>query len=218
MTAIGRRAAAAASVAAVVFSLNLALASDAAPGRAPGIVIFAQRSTAGSESLTTPPPRPMQQSPVSPSSTSPQLRESLPKTDYTPPTGIVAPPRNASDPEKRPPDSSQQVWWGAVGFTADGSYSTVWKMNTQAEAEAEVAKRCAKFGRGACETVSFSGKQCVGLATFIGRYGRKRWNLSYTAGGETYPDAQRSAMSRCNSDERTRGRCQNRTVACADGR
>lgn len=91
-------------------------------------------------------------------------------------------------------------------------------MASQAEAEAEVAKRCAKFGRGGCETVSFSGQQCVGLATFIGRYGRKRWNLSYTAGGETYPEAQRNAMSRCNSDERTQGRCQNRTVACADGR
>jgi hypothetical protein len=97
------------------------------------------------------------------------------------------------------PDSSTDDVWGAIGFTADGSYSTVWKAPSKAEAEAEVAKKCSAFGRGGCQVVSFSGKECGALATFIGNYKRRRWNLSFTAGGETYPEASRIA-------------------ACADGR
>jgi hypothetical protein len=34
----------------------------------------------------------------------------------------------------------------------------------------------------------------------------------------TYPETQSAAFGRCNSDERTRGHCQSRTTACADGR
>jgi hypothetical protein len=56
------------------------------------------------------------------------------------------------------------------------------------------------------------------LATFIGSYSRRRWQLSFTAGGNTYPEAQNAAMERCNADERTRGNCQFRTAVCADGR
>jgi hypothetical protein len=108
--------------------------------------------------------------------------------------------------------------WGAIAFTADGSYSTIWKMASKAEAEAKVAMKCASFGRGGCEIASISGQECVALATFIGNYKRRRWILSFTAGGLTYPDAQNAVMARCNSDERTQGRCQPRTAACADGR
>jgi hypothetical protein len=45
----------------------------------------------------------------------------------------------------------------------------------------------------------------------------RRWNLSFTADGTTYPEAQANAMGRCNSDQRTNGRCQLRTAVCADG-
>ena len=107
---------------------------------------------------------------------------------------------------------------GCIAFTADGSYSTIWKMHSKAEAEAEVAKQCSGFGRGVCKIISFSGKQCGALATFIGNYGRRRWNLSFTAGGETYPEAQNAALNICNSDERSRGHCNSRIAACADGR
>jgi hypothetical protein len=116
------------------------------------------------------------------------------------------------------PDSSPDDVWGAIGFTADGSYSTIWKVPSKAEAEAEVAKKCSAFGRGGCEVISFSGKACGALATFIGNYKRRRWNLSFTAGGETYPEAQEAALGRCNSDERSQGGCTSRVVACADGR
>jgi hypothetical protein len=42
------------------------------------------------------------------------------------------------------------------------------------------------------------------LATFIGSCWRRRWSLSFTAGGETYPEAQNAALVRCNADERSR--------------
>ena len=135
-----------------------------------------------------------------------------PKADYIPPS--LQPSQSAPDE----PDQQPSELWGAIGFTADGSYSSIWKVPSKPEAEAEVAKKCAAFGRGGCQVVSFSGKQCAALATFIGSYRRRRWDLSFTAGGETYPEAQNAAMTRCNSDERSQGRCQLRTAACADGR
>jgi hypothetical protein len=46
----------------------------------------------------------------------------------------------------------------------------------------------------------------------------RRWQLSYTAGGSTHPEAQRAALDRCNSDRNTRKRCQLKTVVCGDGR
>jgi hypothetical protein len=136
---------------------------------------------------------------------------------------------NTTRPEQNPePNSSptytdhsnpsSDIFWGAIAFTADGSYSSTWKLASQPEAEAKVLRQCARFGRGGCEVVSFSGQECAALATFIGPYRRRRWSLSFTAGGMTYPTAQSAAMDRCNSDERTQGRCQPRTTACADGR
>jgi hypothetical protein len=152
-------------------------------------------------------------------------------TPYSPnvPSSSSSSPRSDSEPKPRPdpepapssPDrqnSSSNIWWGAIAFTADGSYSSAWKMPSQPEAEAKVLRQCARFGRGGCEVVSFSGQQCASLATFIGPYRRRRWNLSFTAGGVTYPEASNAAMARCNSDERTQGHCQPRTTACADGR
>jgi hypothetical protein len=136
-------------------------------------------------------------------------------------------PSNTARPEQNPdtapiytdhPNPSSELFWGSIAFTADGSYSSTWKMASQPEAEAKVLRQCARFGRGGCEVVSFSGQECAALATFIGPYRRRRWNLSFTAGGVTYPTAQSAAMDRCNSDERTQGHCQPRTTACADGR
>jgi hypothetical protein len=137
---------------------------------------------------------------------------SSPRLDYIPPSLAPTPPAPSQ------PSPSTELPWGAIGFTADGSYSSTWKMASQAEAEARVAKKCAEFGRGGCQTVSFSGQECVALATFIGSYRRRRWSLSFTAGGGTYPEAQNAAMARCNADERSQGRCQPRAAACADGR
>jgi hypothetical protein len=127
-------------------------------------------------------------------------------------------PSPSGQPDPLQPSSSPDDTWGAIGFTADGSYSTTWKASSKGEAEAEVAKQCAAFGRGGCEVVSFSGKQCGALATFIGNYKGRRWLLSFTAGGGTYPEAQSAALDRCNSDERSQGRCASRIAACADGR
>ena len=154
-----------------------------------------------------------------------KLPPSIAPTPYSPDASQQTPqqpPRDYSQP--RPPPSSSSpsppsdLSWGAIAFTADGSYSSTWKMSSQPEAEAKVLRECARFGRGGCEVVTFSGQECVALSTFIGNYRRRRWNLSFTAGGNTYPDAQNAAMYRCNSDERTQGHCQPRAAACADGR
>jgi hypothetical protein len=121
--------------------------------------------------------------------------------------------------QSSPKDSpSKPEYWGAIAFTADGSFATSWKKELKAEAEADVAVRCAKFGRGSCETGSFNGELCVGLATYIGSHSGRRWKLSFTGGAATSAGAQQMALDRCNDDRRSRGRCQLRTVACADGR
>src|SRR5713226_6055982 len=75
---------------------------------------------------------------------------STPKLDYIPPNLAPTPPGSNQ------PSTSTDILWGAIGFTADGSYSSVWKMASRPEAEAKVAKQCAAFGRGGCEVVSFS--------------------------------------------------------------
>ena len=178
----------------IAASLQYAIAGEGSEDILSGFVLAQTSMGAPEPSIQQPPAR------------------TTPKLDYIPPS--LAP----SQPAPSQPAPSSTTYWGALGFTADGSYSTIWKLSTQGEAEAEVAKRCAKFGRGACEVVSFSGQRCAALATFIGRYSRRRWNLSYSAGGETYPEAQSNAMQRCNSDERAQNRCQLRTAACADGR
>jgi len=177
--------------------LQDALASEALAHPLNGFVI-AQTSMGTTDPV--PPPPPPRPTPAPPS----------PRMDYIPPSLAPAPPSQ--------PSASTEGVWGAIGFTADGSYSSTWRMPSQAEAEAKVAKGCAQFGRGGCQVVSFSGQECAALATFIGSYRRRRWNLSFTAGGTTYPEAQNAAMGRCNADERSQGRCQPRTAACADGR
>jgi hypothetical protein len=168
--------------------------------------VVAQTSLGGSGTSSSKP----QASPSAPAAPPLNLPEkpSAPKFDYIPPS--LTP--------DRPSESGQDAQWGAIGFTADGSYSSVWQVASKAEAEAQVAKKCASYGHGGCEVVSFSGQECAALATFIGNYRGRRWSLSFTAGGNTYPEAQNAAMSRCNSDERSQGRCQPRTAACADGR
>jgi uncharacterized protein DUF4189 len=180
--------------------------------------VIAQSSFGGAEQLppsiapTSPPPAPAApRTDYIPPNLTPKPAPSSPRTDYIPPS---------LEPKPAPsePNNASSVYWGAIAFTADGSYSTVWKVPSQAEAEAYVLKQCARYGRGGCEVVSFSGQQCAALATFIGNYRRRRWNLSFTAGGMTYPDAQNAARERCNSDERSQGQCQPRTAACADGR
>jgi uncharacterized protein DUF4189 len=158
-----------------------------------------------------------------------KLPSSVAPTPYSPNTPSQDLPPRTTGSEHSPdansdrsfPDRSNpssDIFWGAIAFTADGSYSTTWKMASQPEAEAKVLRQCARFGRGGCEVVSFSGQECAGLATFIGPYRRRRWSLSFTAGGMTYPAAQGAAMDRCNSDERAQGHCQSRIAACADGR
>jgi TPR repeat protein len=165
-------------------------------------------ATANGATRTAPPPA---AAPIVPS-LSPSVPAIAPPPFEPVPFKPQPPPLNPTPPT--PPDGSSETQWGAMAFTADGSYSTVWRMHSQPEAEASVAKQCSEFGRGGCKVLSVSGPECAALATFINR----RYRLSYTAGGMTYPDAQSNALDRCNADGRTRGRCRSRTAFCADGR
>jgi hypothetical protein len=112
-------------------------------------------------------------------------------------------------PQEAPPE------YGAIAFTADGSYSATWRRPTKAAAENKVRGECTKFGRGDCKVVSFRQELCAAIASFRTA---KELKVTYAGGGVTRADAERAAMERCNRDGRARGRCQMRTVACGDGR
>ena len=123
----------------------------------------------------------------------------------------------AAGPALGQTSSEKSDLWGALAFTADGSWATAWKKPSKAEAESSVAVACAKFGRGECKVVSFNGEYCAALATYIGSHSRHRYKLSFSGGGTTVPEAQNAAMEYCKKDRRTRG-CQLRTTVCGDGR
>ena len=147
-----------------------------------------------------------------PSRPAPARIPAPPKMDYVPPSSVPGPLPG------QPNAASTDAPWRAIGFTAGGSHSSNWRIARQAETEARATKGCAQFGRGACRVVSFSGQECIALATLIGSCGRRRWNLSFTAGRATDPQAQSAAIGRCYADERSQGRSQPRAVASADGR
>jgi hypothetical protein len=163
---------------------------------------LAQTSLGGVDSSApSQPPPPVVPAPA------PSPRPASPRMDYIPPS-------LQSTPSPPPSDSTDAVLWAAIGFTADGSYYSAWKYASKAEAEAQVAKKCSAYGRGACEISAVSGRECIALAAFSGR----RWKLSFTARGSTFPEAQTNALNYCNADQRTGGGCQFRTAVCADGR
>jgi hypothetical protein len=113
------------------------------------------------------------------------------------------------------PPSDKPSVYGAIAFTPDGSFFSVWKIGSRLEAEDKVRSECTALGRGTCEAVSFHGEICTSIAT--GEIAKKR-KITYAGGGLNPSDAERLALSRCNSDRRARGTCQLRTTVCGDGR
>jgi hypothetical protein len=105
--------------------------------------------------------------------------------------------------------------FGAIAFTADGSFTAVWKRASKSEAEAKVLADCAKLKRGACEGVGFRQELCAAIASYRTA---KDLRATYAGGGVTRSDAQRSALERCNRDSRSRRLCRVRAVVCGDGR
>jgi hypothetical protein len=118
-------------------------------------------------------------------------------------------------PQSPAPWVAPSLEFGAIAFTADGSFASAWKLPSEAEAEAKVAADCATFQRGKCEVVSFRAELCAAIASFA--IGKER-KVTYAGGGLTPTDAQRRALERCNGDSRARGSCVLRTVVCGDGR
>ena len=113
------------------------------------------------------------------------------------------------------PWAAAPLRYGAIAFTADGSYSTAWKYRSKAAAQAKVTSVCARFRRGLCQVVGFGAKVCAAIASFETDKGRK---VTYSGGALSPQEAQQQAMQRCKADGRSGGRCELRAVVCADGR
>jgi hypothetical protein len=107
------------------------------------------------------------------------------------------------------------IRYGAIAFTADGSFWTAWNYRSKAAAQAKVAAGCARLKRGPCQVVSFGAQVCAAIVSFEFANDRK---VTYSGGGLTPEAAQQAAMRRCKEDPRARARCEPRTVVCADGR
>jgi len=131
-------------------------------------------------------------------------------------TGAHALDRKATmAPQTPAPWTALPPSFGAIAFTADGSFATTWTQPTREEAEDKVRDDCARFRRGDCEVVAFGPDVCAAIASFETRKGEKR---TYSGGGLTPKVAQRVALERCNADSRSGKSCTLRTVVCGDGR
>jgi Domain of unknown function (DUF4189) len=127
-------------------------------------------------------------------------------------TAAAAQERRAQSPA---PWAEVPIRYGAIAFTADGSFSTAWKYRSKAAAQAKVATDCARFKRGVCQVVSFGAQVCAAIASF--EFGKDR-KVTYSGGGFAPDVAQQGALRRCREDGRSGGRCELRAVVCADGR
>ncbi len=112
-------------------------------------------------------------------------------------------------------DAASPPKFGALAFTADGSFTAAWKQDSKDTAVAKVEADCKRLGRGECQVVGFRQELCAAIASFRTA---KDLTATYAGGGVTRADARRSALERCNGDDRAGRRCQVRTVVCGDGR
>jgi hypothetical protein len=132
--------------------------------------------------------------------------------------GIEATAQQQDEPQSLiapAPTPSKPSEYGAIAFTPDGSFFSVWKISSRVEAEDKVRTECSGLGRGSCEAVSFRGEICTAIAT--GNIGKER-RITYAGGGLQPGDAEKIALGRCNADRRARGTCHLRTTVCGDGR
>jgi hypothetical protein len=127
-------------------------------------------------------------------------------------SAATAQERRAQSPA---PWAEVPIRYGAIAFTADGSFSTAWKYRSKAAAQAKVAAQCARFKRGFCQIVGFGAQVCAAIVSFTSSKDKK---MTYSGGGISPEIAQAAALRRCKEDGRSGGRCELRTVLCADGR
>ena len=112
-------------------------------------------------------------------------------------------------------DSSDPAQFGAIAFTADGSFASAWKYASKSEGRSPRARELQQAPPGKMRGRELPRGAVRGAC--IGQNAAGRW-ITMTGGGLTPPDAKRSAIERCNKDGRTRGPCELRTVVCGDGR
>ena len=113
------------------------------------------------------------------------------------------------------PRPARHEWFGALAFTADGSFASAWKFASKKDVEAKVLGECAAFNRGRCEVVSLPRELCAAIATYFAGTTRR---VTYAGAGLTSAEAEHVAIERCNSDQRSDRKCQVRTVLCGDDR
>jgi hypothetical protein len=113
------------------------------------------------------------------------------------------------------PWATPPAQFGALAFAPDGSFASVWKYPSRAEAEAKVRGDCVKLRRGRCEVVSFQADVCAAIASF---HHPKAGTLTYSGGGMGRAEAEQKSLERCNRDRRSNSTCELRTVVCGDGR
>jgi Domain of unknown function (DUF4189) len=133
-------------------------------------------------------------------------------------SGLAAEPRQstpAGGARSIGPWATPPAEFGALAFTPDGTFSSVWKYASKAEAETKVRADCAKLRRGRCEVVSFQADVCAAIASF---HHPKAGALTYAGGGMGRAEAEQKALKRCNRDRRSKRACKVRTVVCGDGR
>lgn len=118
------------------------------------------------------------------------------------------PPPPAGPPE----DESKPETFGAIAFTADGSFASAWKWQSKEAVEARVLSQCNRFKRGHCEVATVRDGLCASIASFS----RGMQSVTYAGAGVTPDDARRVALRRCNGDRRSGGKCQIRTTVCSD--
>jgi len=139
----------------------------------------------------------------------------LPLADFSPDAHAQAEPQPQLSIAPATSASTIAEEYGAIAFTPDGSFFSVWKIGSRLEAEEKVRAECAEMQRGNCEAVSFAGEVCAAIAS--GSITKQR-KVTYSGGGLSPDDAEQIALSRCNADRRARGTCQLRTTVCGDGR
>ena len=127
------------------------------------------------------------------------------------PHAQTAAPPAANDQAADMKDDTPQLF-GAVAFTADGSFASAWKWSSKKAVEARVLSQCSKFKRGPCQVATVRNGLCASIANFS----EGMASVTYAGAGITPEDARRVALRRCNGDSRSNRNCRIRTTVCSD--
>ena len=112
------------------------------------------------------------------------------------------------------PRPDDDALYGAIAFTPDGSFFSVWRIGSRTEAEDKVRAECAALGRGACEAMSFRSEICAAIAS--AQIGKQR-KITYSGGGlhPAMPSVWRSGAATPTGAPAAHASCAPRCAATA---